>query len=174
MKTPLSRLPLACAALALLALAPQAGFAQGASSAAAVAAAGTAATEPADAPEAPEPPPSLMFTLEEQMIIEAALREGGLDRKDDGDTEQTAPKPRLHDPLYLSGILYEGPDDWTVWLNGQTLRPGMQGTLYDITEVTDRYVLLTVAWGEETRQVLLEPNQTFLPRWEGVVEGRAE
>lgn len=126
-----------------------------------------------EAPTDPDAPPvTLMFSLKDLIAIQAAIREGGLSR-DESATVETI-KPRLRDPLYLSGILYAGPGDWTIWINGQPLRPGDKGNLFEVIEVTDRRIVLLVAWGETTRQVVLEPNQTFLPAYAAVVEGRAE
>lgn len=132
------------------------------------------APEPAEAetPEAAapeEPPATLMFSLQELIAIQAAMREGGLDREQ---VEESA-KPRLQTPLYLSGILYSAPGDWTVWVNGQRMRPSEKAPLFEVVEVTARQVMLSVAWGETSRQVILEPNQTFLPSLGQVVEGRA-
>ncbi|GAA0597541.1 hypothetical protein GCM10009099_38470 [Caenispirillum bisanense] len=116
--------------------------------------------------------PTLMFSLGELMQIEAALREGGLGR-DTGEGMVEAVKPRLRDRLYLSGIVYGGVGDWTVWLNGRPLRPAEpKGNLFEVIEVTPRQVVLLVAWGDTTRQVVLEPNQTFDPAYGRVVEGR--
>lgn len=137
------------------------------------------AQPPAEAAAAPatEPPVdpaslpvTLMFSLKERVAIEAAMREGGLDRSAG---EPAAPlRPFLRTPLYLSGILWSAPGDWTVWLNGRALRPGDSGLLYSIAEVDARRVVLAVAWGESTRLVQLEPNQTFVPSTGQVVEGR--
>ncbi|EKV32252.1 hypothetical protein C882_3316 [Caenispirillum salinarum AK4] len=141
-----------------------------------------AAAEPAPEVVAPArddtaPPRTLMFTLRERLTIEAALREGGLIREDADDGDGTAmpapPKPRLTQPLYLSGLLYRAPGEWTVWINGQALRPGDAGHLFSIADVDDRAVTLAVDWGETTRLVRLEPHQTFLPSHAAVVEGKA-
>lgn len=125
------------------------------------------------APTDPDAPPvTLMFSLKDLIAIQAAIREGGLWR-DESVTVETI-KPRLRDPLYLSGILYAGPGDWTIWINGQPLRPGDKGNMFEVIEVTGRHIVLLVAWGESTRQVVLEPNQTFLPAYAAVVEGRTD
>ncbi|SOE00019.1 hypothetical protein [Caenispirillum bisanense] len=130
--------------------------------------AATPATEPPVDPASL--PVTLMFSLKERVAIEAAMREGGLDRSVG---EPAAPlRPFLRTPLYLSGILWSAPGDWTVWLNGRALRPGDSGLLYSIAEVDARRVVLAVAWGENTRLVQLEPNQTFVPSTGQVVEGR--
>lgn len=135
-----------------------------------------AAPTPAEAPATEPPvdpaalPVTLMFSLKERVAIEAAMREGGLDRSAG---EPAAPlRPFLRTPLYLSGILWSAPGEWTVWLNGRALRPGDSGVLYSIAEVDARRVVLAVAWGENTRLVQLEPNQTFVPSTGQVVEGR--
>lgn len=119
------------------------------------------------------PPTSLMLTLKERLSIEAALREGGLLRGKAAAPSQEIPRPRLRQPLYLSGILYSGPGAWTIWLNGQPMRHGDEGTLFSVAEVAERFVILAVDWGETTRLVRLEPHQTFVPGLDGVVEGRA-
>ncbi len=116
--------------------------------------------------------PSVMFSLRDLLEIEAALREGGLDHEAGGGAAEEM-KPRLREPLSLSGIVYGGVGDWTIWLNGQIVRPtSAKAPLFEVIEVTARQVMLLVAWGETTRQVILEPNQTFDPRRGEVVEGR--
>lgn len=122
-----------------------------------------------------DPPRTLMFTLKERLSIEAALREGGLNRGEtgEGETAREPLRPRLRQPLYLSGLLYQGPGEWTIWINGQALRPGETGHLFSVADVDDRAVTLAVAWGETTRLVRLEPHQTFLPAFSTVVEGKA-
>lgn len=115
-------------------------------------------------------PVTLMFSLKDRVAIEAAMREGGLDRTAE---EPEAPlRPFLRTPLHLSGIVWAGPGDWTVWLNGRAVRPGETAALYSITQVDARRVVLDVAWGESTKVVQLEPNQTFVPSLGQVVEGR--
>lgn len=162
---------LALAAAALLAAGPavaqDAAPAQPAAPAPAPAAAVPATEPPVDPASLPV---TLMFSLKERVAIEAAMREGGLDRSAG---EPAAPlRPFLRTPLYLSGILWSAPGEWTVWLNGRALRPGDSGLLYSIAEVDARRVVLAVAWGESTRLVQLEPNQTFVPFTGQVVEGR--
>ncbi|WP_404382251.1 hypothetical protein [Caenispirillum salinarum] len=164
---------------------PSGGAAGTEAPAAAGPAAGAEAGEPggpapevvAPAEDETAPPRTLMFTLKQRLTIEAALREGGLIREDSDDGDGTAmpapPKPRLTRPLYLSGLLYRAPGEWTVWINGQPLRPGDSGHLFSIADVDDRAVTLAVDWGETTRLVRLEPHQTFVPSHSAVVEGKA-
>lgn len=114
-------------------------------------------------------PKTLMFTLKERMSIEGALREGGFNRDD---ADATTPRPRRRQPLYLSGLLYRGPSDWTIWINGRALHPGDTGDLFSVADVDSQAVTLAVDWGETTRLVRLEPHQTFVPAESGVVEGK--
>src|SRR5262245_44145961 len=75
-----------------------------------------AATEPA-AVSPVRVPDTLMFGIDEYNDIQGHLSRGGGDEKraDTGGIEDAS--------LYLSTILYMGPEDWTIWVNGVAIGP---------------------------------------------------
>ncbi|MGC2856815.1 hypothetical protein ACM64Y_15190 [Novispirillum sp. DQ9] len=117
-------------------------------------------------------PATLLLGLEEMVNIETAIAAGPLARQ--GMQEETDPtRFRLRDNLYVSAILYLGPAEWTVWINGRAIEPGAPADLFDVIEVGPTHVRLAVPWGQEgTRDVLMRAHQTFVPRRGDVLEGR--
>lgn len=77
--------------------------------------------------------PSLFFTYwQHEAIKEAKKSRGGhvraptqaeLDAMVSGDEDLMPKKEPGIREISLSGIVYEGPDKWTVWLNGQRITP---------------------------------------------------
>jgi len=128
-------------------------------------------TGPARA-EAPPPPvpETLMLTLEDMIAVERAIAAGPLARRARGDRDADY---RLRGPLYLSAIVYGGPEDWAVWINGTRYTPQHTPEDYALIEVTRRGIRLRVPWGkDQTRTVRLAPHQTFVPSIGSVIEGR--
>lgn len=117
-------------------------------------------------------PATLLLGVEEMVNIETAIASGPLARM--GSADETDPtRFRLRHNLYVSAILYVGPDDWTVWVNGQAIGPEAPPGLFEVIEVGPAFVRLAVPWGEGgTRDVLLRTHQTFVPRRGDVLEGR--
>ncbi len=78
--------------------------------------------------------------------------------------------------LHLAAIVYRAPDDWRIWLNGQSFTPTARPGAIEILKVTaDRVVL---AWrpgpGTPPTRVELRPNQTYVVASGEVVEGHLE
>lgn len=143
------------------------------------AAAGAAAQEEA-VPSAEAGPPldletlpaTLLLSLEEMVNIEAAIAAGPLARAT-GPEDTDPTRFRLRQNLYVSAILYLGPGDWTVWVNGRAVSPEAPPDLFEVVEVGPSFVRLAVPWGEGgTRDILMRAHQTFVPRRGDVLEGR--
>jgi len=132
-----------------------------------------AAPAPAPAVDLETVPATLMMPLEEMIAVEDAIAAGPLARLEAQDDLEDPTRFRLRTPLYVSAIVWQGPGDWTVWINGRAFRPGDAIDLFEILDVGPQSVLLAIPWGEGgTREVPLAPHQTFVPRLGGVVEGR--
>ncbi len=117
-------------------------------------------------------PSTLLLSLEEMVNIEAAIADGPLARTP-RDQEDDPARFRLRDNLYVSAIVYAGPQDWTVWINGRPLSPGTPSGIFEVLEVGPTHVRVAVPWGEGgTRTVMLRSHQTFVPRRGDVLEGR--
>lgn len=131
------------------------------------------------AAEAPEPPgagsigslstvpDTLMFSIDElndvQTRLSTASREDGEEREDDAVENAT---------LYVSTILYMGPDSWTVWINGKPIAAGQEIKSFEITAVDPTSVELLVPLSAQgMRPIRLSPNQTFVAKSGAVVEG---
>jgi hypothetical protein len=77
--------------------------------------------------------------------------------------------------LHLGAIVYHAPDDWRVWLNGQSFTPAARPGPIAIVEVTaDRVVLVWRPAGGHPTRIELRPNQTYVVASGEVVEGHLE
>lgn len=124
-----------------------------------------AAAQDAKPAEGPTVPDTLMFTIDEFNDIQGHLARTGDDtEKKNSDIESAS--------LYLSTIVYAGPNDWTVWINGVPITPQQEFPAFKVTEISPRYVdLLVPLSAQGMRPVRLGPNQTFLAKLGVVVEG---
>lgn len=135
-------------------------------------AAGTAASSkaPNAAPAAARAAPdTLMFSIDELNDIQLRSSTAGSgadsakDKKNDSIENAT---------LYLSTILYSGPGDWTIWVNGVPIGPQQDFQAFKVTDINSRYVELVVPLSAEgMRPVRLSPNQTFVAKSGAVIEG---
>ena len=135
--------------------------------------AGTTPPVPAVVEARPRKAPdnSFLFSSQALGLIEAA-RAG----------EQLAALPRARsaptaaaDSLHLAAIVYHGPDDWRIWLNGQSFTPQARPRAIEILQVTAEAVVL--AWrtgpGAGPTRIRLQPNQSYLVASGRIVEGEA-
>ena len=116
----------------------------------------------------PEIPSTLMFSIDELNDIQsraASVNSADSDGADKGDAIENA-------TLYLSTIVYYGPQSWTIWVNGKPISPGEEFKSFQITDIGPRFVELLVPLSAQgMRPVRLEPNQTFVAKSGAVVEG---
>ena len=146
----------------------------------AVAAAGLAAVAPAAAQPAPAAAPadarsatgrrivpdSIMFTIDELNDIKSRVRTG-----ETTEEERNARNAQAK-AFYLSSILYYGPNEWTIWVNGRPIGPRQDFETFRVTEITPQYVKLLVPLSAQgMRPIKLEPNQTFVAESGVVIEG---
>jgi hypothetical protein len=114
-------------------------------------------------------PDTLMFTIDElneiQTRVAAGARNAAGAKRDASDAIENA-------TLYLSTIVYSGPNDWTVWVNGVPIGPRQDFQSFKVTAIGPSFVELLVPLSAQgMRPVRLEPNQTFVARSGTVVEG---
>lgn len=111
-------------------------------------------------------PDTLMFTIDDFNDIK--------DRKAGGEvTEEARQQAMSAEALYLGSIMYYGPKDWTIWINGAPIGPNQDFQAFQVTEITPRYVELLVPLSVQgMRPVRLEPNQTFITESGITIEGR--
>ncbi len=78
--------------------------------------------------------------------------------------------------IHLAAIVYHAPDDWRIWLNGQSFTPAARPLAVEILKVTAERVVL--AWrprpGAPSTRIELRPNQTYVVASGEVVEGARE
>ena len=124
-------------------------------------AADKAPAQPVSAPE------TIMFSIDELTEIRSRASVG-----DSGD-QGNAPGSGIENAsLYLSTIMYYGPNDWTIWVNGVPIGPGQDFQSFQVGQIGPRFVELMVplsAMG--MRPVRLSPNQTFVVKTGAIVEG---
>ena len=164
----MARLMRACRALAVALLVAPASAAQAADQA-----------EPAPTAAAAEPRKaagdSLLFSHRaERLIEEDRLGHGRTPAVAATSRRMRAPAAAPPAVIHLSAIVYHAPDDWRVWLNGQSYTPAAQPRAIEILEVTADAVRLTWRGGPEQRppQVELQPNQSYLIASGEIVEGK--
>jgi len=117
-------------------------------------------------------PATLMFTIDELNDIQGRMA-SGQQEGEDGMAEGRGASNKIEDAsLYLSTIVYYGPEDWTIWVNGKPIGPSQDFTDFKVTDIGPRYVELLVPLSAQgMRPVRLEPNQTFISKSGAVVEG---
>jgi len=112
-----------------------------------------------------KPVETMMFTIDEFNEIQGRLAGAG-NSKDKVDTAIESAD------LYLSTILYNGPKDWTIWVNGVAIGPDQDFQTFQVTSITPVYVELLVPLSAQgMRPVRLGPNQTFIAKTGDVIEG---
>jgi hypothetical protein len=116
----------------------------------------------------PAIPLTLMFSIDEindiQSRAASVQADGSAERGNNNAIENAS--------LFLSTILYSGPQDWTIWINGKPIGPQQDFEEFSVTDIGPRFVELLVPLSAQgMRPVRLEPNQTFLTRSGTVVEG---
>jgi hypothetical protein len=113
-------------------------------------------------------PDTLMFSIDEVNDIQlrsASSTRGGAEDAQKADAVENA-------TLYLSTIVYYGPTDWTIWVNGLPIGPKQDFQAFKITNINPNYVELLVPLSAEgMRPVRLSPNQTFIAKSGAVIEG---
>jgi hypothetical protein len=118
---------------------------------------------------------SFLFSDRELGLLEAA-RAG---RPGEPPAAVVVARPRPAPPtatIHLGAILYHAPDDWRVWLNGQSFTPSGPAGPIEILKVTAERVVLAWRKGQDSppTRIELRPNQTYLTASGQVVEGRLE
>jgi len=115
-----------------------------------------------------QPPETLMFSIDELTEIRNRMVQGG----GADDRENSRNNPIEDASLYLSTILYYGPEEWTFWLNGVPIGPKQDLQSIEVTAITPSYVELLVPLSAQgMRPVRLSPNQSFITKSGVVVEG---
>jgi hypothetical protein len=113
-------------------------------------------------------PDTLMFTIDELNEIRSRMASVG----QGADGAQSTSDSIEDATLYLSTIVYSGPQDWIIWVNNVPIGPGQDFQSFKITDIGPRFVELLVPLSAQgMRPVRLEPNQTFVAKSGMVVEG---
>jgi hypothetical protein len=131
---------------------------------------------PADAAvERKQEQDSLLFSRQVQDLIEAARQARGTTTSAAPGDAEAAPLMAGPATVHLSAILYEGPGDWQIWLNGRSFE---QSGVAGATEILGvRQGSVQLRWrGAQARPVdiILRPNQTYIVGTGEIVEGPPE
>ena len=112
-------------------------------------------------------PDTLMFTIDE--LTEIQSRVSTASEHDKGSESSNAIEGAA---LYLSTIVYYGPKNWTIWVNGKPISPDQDFQSFKVTDIGPRFVEFVVPLSAPgMRPVRLEPNQTFIAKSGAIVEG---
>lgn len=112
-------------------------------------------------------PDTLMFTIDELNEIQSRIAGGDI-------TEEVLKTESIEQAnLFLSSILYFGPEAWTIWVNGVPIGPNMEVDSFEVVEISSATVEMIVPLSAAgMRPVRLEPNQTFISQTGVILEGQ--
>ncbi|MBU0860032.1 MAG: hypothetical protein KJ667_08840, partial [Alphaproteobacteria bacterium] len=105
---------------------------------------------------------SLVFTLWENMMIEEWRNTENIDARPVAQGEAEA-KPGGLREISLSGIIWRNNEDWTVWLNGQRLKP--DALPREVMDINVRKKYVELKWYDANTNLIypvrLRPHQRF-------------
>lgn len=112
-------------------------------------------------------PDTLMFTIDELNEIQSRIADGNV-------TEEVIRTEAIEEAnLFLSSILYFGPKDWTIWVNGVPIGPNHEVDSFEVFNIDASHVEMVVPLSAAgMRPVRLEPNQTFISQTGVILEGQ--
>ncbi len=112
-------------------------------------------------------PDTLMFSIDELNEIQSRIAGGDV-------TDEVLRTEAIEEAnLFLSSILYFGPKDWTIWVNGTPVGPGESVDSFEVVSIDPTSVEMIVPLSAAgMRPVRLEPNQTFISQTGVVLEGQ--
>lgn len=112
-------------------------------------------------------PDTLMFSIDELNEIRGRIAAGS------GDGDSSRSDAIESASLYLSTILYYGPKQWTIWVNGVPITPQQEFSEFKVTDIGPDYVELLIPLSAQgMRPVRLSANQTFIAKSGTIVEGK--
>ncbi|MBP7252668.1 MAG: hypothetical protein KBA75_04200 [Alphaproteobacteria bacterium] len=85
--------------------------------------------------------------------------------------DHAAPHPTKPGRTSLDALVYYGPDQWQVWINGQAYKPDSQSDALAIIAVTAEAVTLEQKRDAEPVRFTLAPHQSYDWAEQRVVEG---
>lgn len=112
-------------------------------------------------------PDTLMFTIDELNDIQSRIAGGDV-------TEEVIRTEAIEEAnLFLSSILYFGPKEWTIWINGLPIGPNQEVDSFEVVNINAAHVEMIVPLSATgMRPVRLEPNQTFISQTGVILEGQ--
>lgn len=112
-------------------------------------------------------PDTLMFTIDELNDIQSRIAGGDV-------TEEVLRTEAIEEAnLFLSSILYFGPKEWTIWINGLPIGPNQEVDSFEVVNINAAHVEMIVPLSATgMRPVRLEPNQTFISQTGVILEGQ--
>ncbi len=112
-------------------------------------------------------PDTLMFTIDELNEIQSRIAGGDV-------TEEVLRTEAIEQAnLFLSSIVYFGPEAWTIWVNGVPIGPNVEVDSFEVVNISSAQVEMIVPLSAVgMRPVRLEPNQTFISQTGVILEGQ--
>lgn len=112
-------------------------------------------------------PDTLMFTIDELNDIQSRIAGGDV-------TEEVLKTEAIEQAnLFLSSILYFGPEAWTIWINGIPIGPNVEVDSFEVVDIDSSQVEMIIPLSAAgMRPVRLEPNQTFISQTGVILEGQ--
>ena len=112
-------------------------------------------------------PDTLMFTIDELNDIQSRIAGGDV-------TAEVIRTEAIEEAnLFLSSILYFGPKEWTIWVNGLPIGPNQEVDSFEVVNIDSAHVEMIVPLSATgMRPVRLEPNQTFISQTGVILEGQ--
>lgn len=124
---------------------------------------------------------SLLFRSVERQDIETAL-EADIPPEEVEEIIRSTLRPDQASPteglpeVYVGGIIYAGPGNWSAWVNDEAVRPGDRDPLIRVDRVNQHGIGVTVGADLDNAnrvQLSLRPHQTFRPGLEDITSGDA-
>ncbi|MBY0511324.1 MAG: hypothetical protein K2P94_14370 [Rhodospirillaceae bacterium] len=116
-------------------------------------------------------PDTLMFTTDELTEIQSRAPTSGGQGGDNPDSRDRSSEIE-NASLYLSTIVYYGPSDWTIWVNGVPVTQTQDFPDFRVTSIGPNFVELLVPLSARGMSpVRLSPNQSFITKSGTIVEG---
>ena len=112
-------------------------------------------------------PDTLMFSIDELNEIQSRIAGGDV-------TDEVLRTEAIEQAnLFLSSILYFGPREWTIWINGTPVGPEQAVDSFEVVGINSTHVEMIVPLSAAgMRPVRLEPNQTFISQTGVILEGQ--
>lgn len=116
---------------------------------------------------------SMMFSEPELQRFYEAVK-GNLSGAADEQVAVQVKLPKVAPTFYINSVLYEGPRNWTIWLNSRRIRVGatfpeleirsVKNDLVEFVWKTDQLDYISPNWDQKIKAVAVQPGEP-IPEW---------